>query len=190
MTEYDLINEYFEWMYQLVCNDRYYKRLSYRKLLYLLNDIEFIPRMELDENRARDGIDFRYRFGYENRYPSEYIDECFGDRPCSILEMMIALSFRVEEQIMDDPDYGDRTGQWFWNMIVSLGLGTMSDAHFDRNYTEVVIGNFLDREYAPNGKGGLFTIENYPHDLRDVEIWTQFMWYLNDVNENRQTDYI
>ena len=41
--------------------------------------------------------------------------------------MMIALAIRCEEHIMDDPDAGDRTGQWFWSMLVSLGLGSMDE---------------------------------------------------------------
>ena len=94
--------------------------------------------------------------------------------------MMVALAFKVEEQFMDDDDYGNRTGQWFWNMIASLGLGTMNDNDFDEGYVRRVIYRFLDREYESNGKGGLFTIENCRCDLRDMEIWSQFMWYLDD----------
>lgn len=30
MTEIELNNEYFEWMCQLVCSERYSRRLSYR----------------------------------------------------------------------------------------------------------------------------------------------------------------
>lgn len=181
MSNHDLKQEYFEWMYQLVCNDKYYKRLSYTKLLNALYDMEFIPTMKMDRNRAEDGHDFRYRFGYECGYSREYIQEYLDDSPCNILEMMIALSHRVEEQIMDDTNYGDRTGQWFWNMIVSLGLGTMSNDNFDLDYVCYVIDIFLRREYEPNGKGGLFTVENCPFDLRDMEIWNQFMWYLDEV---------
>lgn len=183
MTRDELNNEYFEWIYQLVCNDKYYKRLSYRKLLYFLHDTEFYNIIELDRNRAKDGVDFRYRFGIECGYSREDVKRCLDIRPCSVLEMMVALAFRVEEQIMDDDRYGNRTGQWFWNMIVSLGLGGMSDAHFDWKYATNVMCTFLNRDYEPDGRGGLFTVEDYKRDMRDVEIWTQFMWYLNEVIE-------
>ena len=33
MTEIELNNEYFEWMCQLVCNERYSRRLSYQMWL-------------------------------------------------------------------------------------------------------------------------------------------------------------
>ena len=99
---------------------------------------------------------------------------------------MVALAFNGEEQIMNDSDYGDRTGQWFWNMIVSLGLGSMSDDNFDERYVYNTITRFLDRDYAPNGQGGLFTIENPAYDMRYVEIWSQFMWYLDEVISSHQ----
>lgn len=173
-------NEYFNWMYNLVCNDHYYKKLSYRKLLTFLHDTEFVYILPMDENRAVDGVDFRFRFGYECGYTRDTIEQYLGSRPCSILEMMIALAFRVEEHIMDDNSFGNRTGQWFWNMIVSLGLGHMSDINFDEKYCEQIILRFLNREYKPNGDGGLFTIEGCKYDMRTVDIWCQCMWYLNE----------
>lgn len=173
-----LNNEYFEWMYGLVCNDEF--GLIHRKLLYFLHDTEFRHTLKQDSNRASDGIDFRYRFGYECGYSRAIIAEYLDTRPCSVLEMMISLAFRVEEQIMDDPDLGNRTGQWFWNMIVNLGLGCMTDSKFDIEYTSSVIELFLRREYESNGNGGLFTVTNTEYDMRSIEIWYQMMWYLDE----------
>lgn len=181
-----LRSRYFDWMYHLVCNDKYYKRLSYQKLLRCLDDIEFTYTMELDGNRAADGIDFRYRFGYENGYSIEEIEQGLDYGPCSVLEMMVALAFRVEEQIMDDPMYGNRIGQWFWSMIVSLNLGSQWDDNFDEYRVRHAIERFLNRDYERNGKGGLFTLEKPHKNLRNVEIWTQFMWYLNEVIDDQE----
>jgi hypothetical protein len=167
-------------MYNLVCNDRYYRNLSYRKLLSTLRNIEFTYTIGRDVNRAIDGIDFRYRFGYECGYPREIIEEELDILPCSVLEMIIALAFRIVETIMDDPEYGDRTGQWFWNMIVSLGLGNMNDSRFDSGHVEDIIYRFLNHEYERNGEGGLFTVQDDLHDMRYSEIWYQAMWYLNE----------
>lgn len=68
MTELELNNEYFEWMCQLVCDERYNRRLSYQKLLRHLHSIDFQYTLPMDGNRAEDGIDLRYRFGYEKEY--------------------------------------------------------------------------------------------------------------------------
>ena len=82
---------------------------------------------------------------------------------------------------MDNPRKGNRTKQWFWGMINSLGLGGMDDSNFDKDYVAKVVNVFLERRYEPNGRGGLFTIRNCKDDLRDVEIWCQLCWYLDTI---------
>ena len=175
----DLINEYFEWMYQLVCRDA--KRLSYRKLLCKLFDTPFNYTIAMDGNRAEDGVDLRYRFGYECGFDNAAVANCLDDKDCSVLEMMVALSIRCEEHIMDNPDIGDRTGRWFLDMIVNLGLDKMTDERFDRDYVARVLRRFMNREYKRNGDGGLFTVHHSRVDMRLVEIWYQAMWYLDEV---------
>lgn len=158
MTKNELNDAYFNWMCQLVFDGRYSKKLSYRRLLKVLHKIEFTYSIPMDGNRAEDGIDLRYRFGYENGCSSSMISAYLDNKTCSVLEMMIALAIRCEEHIMDDPDVGNRTGQWFWNMIVNLGLGSMNDSKFDRAYIEEIVQRFLERKYSRNGSGGLFTV--------------------------------
>ena len=102
-------------------------------------------------------------------------------RPCSVFEMILALAIRCEEDIMDNTEFGNRIGQWFWRMIVNLGLGPMTDINFDREYTDDVIQRFLDRDFEPDGRGSLFTVRNCDRDLRDVEIWTCMLWYLDSI---------
>ena len=181
MIQEELHKKYFEWLYRLVHDNKHYGKLSFRNILIFLHNIEFTFLIDMDENRAIDGVEFRYRFGYENGYSRDIIERYLDNSPCSVLEMMVALAFRAEEQIMDDSIHGDRTGQWFWNMMVSLGLGHMNDSKFNEGYAYQIISRFLERKYERNGRGGLFTIENCPYDLRDMEIWSQFMWYLDDI---------
>lgn len=179
----NLQKEYFDWVYHLVCDDKYYKKLSYFKLLNALYDTQFYYFIERDANVADAGLQLRYRFAYRRGYSRELIEKEIDIRPCSVLEMMVALSMSIEENIMDDPSYGNRIGQWFWNMIVNLGLGSMDDTKFDYNYYIFVINRFMNREYEKNGEGGLFTVNNATKDMRDVEIWYQAMWYLDEFLE-------
>ena len=179
MTFKDRIkNEYFEWIYDLVCNDRYASETSFRKLLMYLHSTEFIFVLPMDENRAVDGVSLRYRFAL-SQDQEELAD--FLDGPCSVFEMMVALALRCEENIMDDLEVGERTGQWFWNMVVSLGLGSMSDARFNKRQAKNIIERFLYREYESDGRGGLFMIKNCTRDLRDMEIWLQMNEYLKGI---------
>lgn len=172
----DIKNAYFEWIYYLVCGERYPKEISYRKLLMRLHTIPFVAIIPRDENRATDGIDLRYRYTYVREGIEDA--ETYLDGPCSVLEMMVALAIHCEEE-MEDPKKGDRTAQWFWEMVTSLGLGAMTDDRYDRSIVDAVIMRFLNREYEPNGRGGLFTIKNCKHDLRDAEIWYQMSWYMD-----------
>lgn len=181
-SKLEIQEEYFEWMYDLACRDRYSEQISYRHLLRALHDINFYYIIPRDKNRAGDGIDLRYRFSCRRGYEQDGIDIYrYLNAPCSVLEMILALAIRCEETIMADPDIGDRTQQWFWGMIGNLGLGAMTDERFDRHVVDQTISRFLDREYEPNGKGGLFTVKNCGVDLRNVEIWYQMNWYLKRI---------
>ena len=66
-------------------------------------------------------------------------------------------------------------------MITNLGLGGMMDESFDESKARRVINRFLNREYEPDGRGGLFRIKNCKRDLTDVEIWFQLCFYLDTI---------
>ena len=170
--------EYFDWMYDLMCDGRFAGRITYRQLFKALHDIEFVYFVPHDENRAEDGVALRYRYCY--LHDCEDLEH-YLDGPCSVLEMMVALAIRCEERIMSDPDKGDRTAQWFWSMIISLGLGSMTDYNFDEELVNDAIARFLNREYEPDGKGGLFTVRKWNRDARTAEIWHQLLAYLNTL---------
>lgn len=83
---------------------------------------------------------------------------------------------------MDNPALGDRTGQWFWGMITTTGLGSMSDNNFDKKSAGNIVNTFLDRQYKSDGDGGLFRIRGVDVDLTKVDIWTQLCWYLDSIS--------
>lgn len=181
MAQETLSKEYFDWMCNLVCDSS----MPYEKLLTRLHEIEFVPIMPMDDNRAADGVDFRYRFAYENRYHPAIIAEYIDNRPCSVLEMMVALIHRFEEQIMDNQEFGNQSQRWFMEMITSLGLKRMTDTMYDEMFVDRAIMRFHNRDYKPNGEGGLFTVQRYRRDMRLVDIWYQMCWYLDEVLERR-----
>lgn len=182
MTRNEINDAYFEWMCQLVRSDHgYLQSRSYNKLLYCLHNIDFNYTIAMDSNRAEDGMGLRYRFGDECSYEPVIIANYLDIRPCSVLEMMVALAARCEDNIMYDPDIGDRTPQWFWGMVESLRLIEQDDDNFDEFYTIHAIEKFLNRDYRRDGSGGLFTVKNCAHDMRSVEIWYQMCWYLGET---------
>lgn len=172
--------EFFEWMYQLVDGK------GYSELLELLYEEDFYSVIPLDDNRLIDGCNLRYRFADECNIPLVVIDKLFDNERCSILEMMIGLAIRIEETIMSDSDFGDRTNMWFWIMIKSLGLYNMTDnvlynARVQYDKVKVILSKFLERDYKPNGEGGLFTIHNTNKDLREIEIWYQMCMFFDNL---------
>lgn len=182
MTRDEINDAYFEWMYQLVCSNLgYLKSQSYHKLLRCLHSIDFNYTIAMDGNRAEDGIALRYRFGYEHSYEPAMIAAYLDMRPCSVLEMMVALAVICEDRIMYDPDLGDRTSQWFWVMVSNLRLDHQDDEHFDEFYTVHAIEKFINRDYKRDGTGGLFTVSDPMRDMRSAEIWYQMNWYLSEL---------
>lgn len=174
---YDQVkNDYFEWLYNYGCKGRINNNVSYRKLFMLLHDISFDFYIRNDLNRAMDGVDLRYRFANSHRKIDNIMD--ILNEPCTVLEMMLALAIRCEETIMEDTRYGDRTTQWLWAMLGSLGLKYMTDDRFNREEATKIIYDFMEHRYSPNGKGGLFYIPDTKSDLRNEEIWVQLCWYL------------
>lgn len=182
MNRNGIKNRYFQWLYDKVCSNRYHKDISYRKLLMQLHSIDFTYSIRKDENRAKDGESLRYRFARETTIdePVDYILDCL-DGPCSVLEMMIALAIRCEEDYMDDPAYGNRSAQWFWEMIANLNLGSMEDSRYNKHYVDDAIQKFLDRDYDYDGRGGLFRVRNSDVDMRDLEIWYQMCRFIDAV---------
>lgn len=165
-------------MYQLI-NDDFDISLRYSKLLYTLNDTEFKAIIDRDYNREGDAYNLRYRFGYENNYDIHIISSDLDIYPCSILEMMVSLALRIEEEYMEDLDKGLDVGRWFWQMISTLGLIDMTDDQYDPIYVNDILLRFLNREYSPNGSGGLFR-GPIGQDFRKVEIWSQAMSFISE----------
>lgn len=180
MTQNDILNQYFEWLCRSINGSWVSEEISYRKLLMHLHNTQFYYSIPKDADRAGAGVDLRWRFISENNYDPALLNELEG--PCSVLEMMVALAIYCEEHVMDNPGYGDRTGQWFWGMITNMGLGAMSDYLFDKYYVDDVVTRFLDRKYHPDGTGGLFKIRGCEDDLRRVPIFYQICWYLNSID--------
>lgn len=169
---------YFDWLYSLAMNGNE----EYKYLCAYLHGRDFVYILPMDDNRFEDGISLRYRFGREQGFPNSAVARELDTRPCSVLEMMVALALRIEEEIMSEEDLGDRTSEWFARMLYSLDLLEMTDRRFDESVAERAINNFLNRNYRRDGKGGLFTICDRPdRDMRNVEIWYQAMWYLNNI---------
>ena len=163
MNRDDILNEYFNWLCDIVVGKRFNENLSFTKLLVHLHETPFEWYIRNDSNRAEDGKSLRFRFGlYLTDNDFEEADQIAnaitrGIGGCSVLEMMTALSIRC------------------------LHLNGMSNDHYDHAYVDECLQTFMKRTYAPDGDGGLFRIPGIDADLREVEIWYQLLWYLDTI---------
>lgn len=174
--------QYILWIYNSIIPEPIRRDDSYLKLIHALHQCKIDHcYQQLDKNRLSDGIDLRNRFiDYINNdeYGHLKVRPLFEGEPCSVLEMLAAMAIRCEEQLMSVPELGNRSSKWFWEMLVNLGLDDMNDYNFNIDYIMSVVNKFLRRDYAPDGKGGLFYIPNCPSDMRNEELWVQLCWYM------------
>lgn len=175
--EIEVANEYFKWLYSLVDPDKV--KDNYWHLLNRLHRKDFYWTVANDDNRAEDGKALRTRFSAETGYTD--IDLLFG--PCTVLEMMIGLSIRIENDIMWDYSLPDRTATWFWMMINNLGFSNFTDDIYDLETDEYVdyrLDVLVERRYESNGDGGLFPLKRPYHDQKNIEIWDQMSQFLGE----------
>ena len=170
--------DYYNWLLGFI-EDGEHDLNDYNYILELLFNYEFYEIVRNDCNRVADGLALRNRFADEIGEHLYFVDE---DLPpfCTCLEMMIALSYRLEENIFKDPDKGDRTGVWFWVMMRNLGLDWMSDDRYDEAEAMDILRNFVARNYGKNGFGGLFFLKNDRIDMRVTEIWYQAHYFFTE----------
>lgn len=182
MTSNKISEDYFEWLLKSVTPQN---AVSYRKLLLHLHSTTFEYSKTCDGNRASDGCNLRWRYAYVTGQAKifERIIKKALDGPCTMLEMMVALAFRCEETIMDDPRYGNRSSQWFWGMIKSMGFAAMDDTRFESKAANETLERFTHEQYAPDGNGGLFTVRNFQGDMKMLDIWTQMCVYLDSISQ-------
>lgn len=150
-------------------------------LFGFLHNIEFIYILDRDGNRYDDGI--RLRDDYE--IPEEFADGYnnyddlineFMDKPCSVFEMLIALSIRVDDEFIGDPKE-EHPEEFFMIMLRNLRLDKFRNC--SRECGDI-ISVWLDRRFDRDGRGSPFPLKRPIGNQRDVEIWDQMMAYINE----------
>jgi hypothetical protein len=173
-----LEGRYLSWLTSLTWHQGLANISRYSFLINKLFETEYIPLHARDVNRAADGIELRYQFGLEKDISDELISSEIDTRPCSILEMMLALADHIESDIMYDPSDGENIGRWFWEMIYNLGLWDQDNNHYNEKYVNDILTKFNNGEYAENGEGGLFPMDDPSFDVRQLELWDQMNRYI------------
>lgn len=139
-----------------------------------------------DENRASDGRNLRGRFAFGTSYQDYSV---LDQKPCSMLEMMVALCERFDEDNVRTDESGNRMKLWFWEMLQNTGLDFFDDSmsywYSDEGVgTDEIMSEIIEkvnrREYSDDGSGGFFPLKEPKNDQRLVEIWLQMQAYFQE----------
>lgn len=174
---------YYNWLLDAVASKQ--EQETYSLVFMTLYCTEFVSYDEFDDNLRENARGMRedfYRFSKTARKLTDIYGEI--DYATCILEIMVYLATRIEDTIMSNPDYGDRTGVWFWYMMESLDIIRYDNRRYDEPELEQKLDNFIERRYEKNGFGGLFTVENSRFDARKTNIWQQAMDFVTDFARN------
>lgn len=180
---------YIQWIVldKLGLSDKEWKKYNF--LINSLAKIEFIWVHPRDENRYNDGLELRSQFSDET---GRFLDSSSGlSSKCTMLEMMAALSIKVENRLMRNLDIGDRTSVWFISMIDNLGLSKCTNTGWKYEYEDYIRGvcdRVIKRDYKSDGSGGLFPLKNHSLNWKNEEIWTQCMAWIRENYPNDDSE--
>jgi len=178
----DLKEQYFDWMINRIFYDKSLIKL-YCGLLAYLNSIVFLWQIDMDENRQKDAQDLRYMFGDDYGYSEGQICRELDIEPPTLLEVIVALIIRAQENILAGTDDICINQEIFIDIITNLKLENLVGGFLSNNeidYANTCINNLFNHAYSYYGEGGLFKVDNPKQDMRNTEIWYQFMWYLDE----------
>jgi len=161
-------DRYFNWLVDLVNADDLLRVCS------IMDGLDFTYILPLDENRVDDAFELR----------DIYMDETGDDHgrnftSCSLFEMVCALAYRCDRDIMYDADVGKRYSLWFHLFIENL----IEDINAPEEEIIDICEKFMNREYDRDGGGigGMFPVSDR-RDQRRVQIWLQMnLWLVENV---------
>lgn len=164
MFEGPIFNDYRGYLLK-IGNLRGNKYKNYTKLFTYLLMTPFIFKNNRDKNRARDGLDLREDFLKERGIQTERLDENVTE--CSMLEMLIALSIRVDKEYIGDPS-DPNPDLFFWDLIVNSALDYLDNNGFDPD----LFNYKMDQIYSD--RINMFLMRGSTQ-----EIWSQMLAYVS-----------
>lgn len=181
-----LSESYFSWLYKQVSK----QNRSYIKLCRELHKKKFRWFVHNDDNRCEDGLALRDQFAEVDNLDKRHLEvRYFLKGECTVFELLVALSQRMNDLMYDLKDPQDHSSKWFMEMVSNLRLSRFADnrsndfrfSPVDEAEIDEILEIFMDRTYGYDGRGGLFPLKKRPpEDQTKVEIWYQMMLWINE----------
>lgn len=183
MKEEQMLALYHTWQVYVVA-----QAPQYEKLLNMLDNIPYTYSHSGDGNRYEDGVGLRYKFAYDHTINYAEVAAILDVRPCTVLEMMLALACKMEN-LVEQPDFPyESVPKYLMGMLANLGLISITDDNVNPPYVEMVIKRFMNGTYDPiTGRGALFpnVMELPNYNYRDI--WNQCTNYLTFINREKES---
>lgn len=178
-TKTSLEQGYFNWLYNRACpvsdpaSDE-----SFVEVCGVMNAVDFNDSVPNDDNRTADAIELRPEF-LEEMVPRTYTRgiSSFNAMPPKLFEVVVALCDRANKTTDVDPQ------RLFDTILQNLGLKKYNDKAWNRSSEERVrhiLERVNNRDYKPNGRGGIFPLEKPSKDQTEVELWYQLSEFLSE----------
>lgn len=178
----DMWTEYRKWLvWKVKLNTAWSKKHS--KLLDILHNTKFRWIIDFDKNRADDGTYQRYYFFDSLKLHSA----AFENDECMVLEMLVALAIRMNNEYVADTTYGaeDHPDKLFIDFIANLGLVDYTNDEIKRDKNSIAniqnkLDTWMNREFDYDGRGSIFWLSRPRRDQRNIEIWSQMNDYIHE----------
>lgn len=157
---------------------------GYLKLCEILQDVSFLPILEMDENRCSECRTLRKDFA--EGYDDGVIDILDGLLPegGTMMELLLVLAEKMNYDLSDS-EYESGTGKWFREMLENCGLildcnSTFLENKQKENEVHDILDVIIFRKFGWDGEGGLFPLRWAKHDQRDMELIIQMNDYIEE----------
>lgn len=181
---------YFDFLYDRIDRNKRYGSVADRKICDALSRVaiepELFERFAYDLTRIEDMKTFRE--AYFEQFDVRREDD-MANAWYSAFEFLVTFACKIEDIVMTNTVYGDRTPKWFWSMLENLDITYETccfvDGRVDLDYISSVIGRWINRIYCYNGDGSPFPLKNPPEDMRNVPFWRHAMLWLTENFEGK-----
>ncbi len=161
---------------------------GYLRLSEKLQGTEFIPILEMDENRCGECRELRRDFAeyyltyYDDEHMSDILDGLYGENG-TMMEMLVVLAEKMNFDLADS-EYEAGVGHWFRELLENCGLigytnETMADQRYCKSAADI-LDTVIFRKYDWDGEGSLFPLRWPKHDQRYTELIVQMNDYIEE----------
>ena len=158
---------------------------GYLRLCETLQETEFLPQLEMDENRCYECRELRGDFAEseDEEGATDILDGVYGENG-TVLELLCVMAEKMAFE-MSDSEYEAAPRKWFLEMIWNCGLSRhCMNADFDNEGNEETVKDAIHtvifRKTGFDGEGGFFPLLYPQHDQRGSEFIIQMNNYLEE----------